>query len=138
VRCVGSSASQSSFSLSPLPNPQGVDVKVDKIHIFSEVIEEELGISCSALSGANIANEVARDAFSETTIGCRNKEDGERWSSLFHTNNFRVAVTDDVLGVSLAGALKNVVAVAAGFVDGLGMGSNAKVESLFPGGPFPD
>jgi glycerol-3-phosphate dehydrogenase (NAD+) len=109
---------------------KGVDVHEDKIHIFSEVIEEHLGVSCAALSGANIANEVAKDAFSETTIGCRNKEDGERWVQLFHTNHFRVSLTDDVLGVSLAGALKNVVAVAAGLVDGMQMGNNAKV------GPF--
>lgn len=107
---------------------KGVDVHEDKIHIFSEVIEEHLGVSCAALSGANIANEVARDAFSETTIGCRNKEDGERWVNLFHTNHFRVSLTDDVLGVSLAGALKNVVAVAAGLVDGMQMGNNAKVR----------
>lgn len=40
---------------------------------------------------------------------------------------FRVGLTDDVVGVSLGGALKNVVAVAAGFVDGLGWGNNAKV-----------
>ncbi|ORY36422.1 glycerol-3-phosphate dehydrogenase, partial [Leucosporidium creatinivorum] len=109
---------------------KGVDVHEDKIHIFSEVIEEHLGVSCAALSGANIANEVARDAFSETTIGCRNKEDGERWVKLFHTNHFRVSLTDDVLGVSLAGALKNVVAVAAGLVDGMEMGNNAKAAIM--------
>lgn len=49
---------------------------------------------------------------------------------LFHTPNFRVSLTDDVLGVSLAGALKNVVAVAAGLVDGLEWGDNAKAAIM--------
>ena len=62
---------------------QGVDVKGSDIHIFADVIEERLGVSCSALSGANIAAEVATDRFSETTIGYRKKEDGEMWKKLF-------------------------------------------------------
>lgn len=109
---------------------KGVDVKAAEIHIFSEVISEKLGIECAALSGANIANEVAQEAFSETTIGCRDLEVGKKWASLFETEKFRVAVNRDVLGVSLGGALKNVVAVAAGFVDGLKWGNNAKVRRV--------
>ncbi|KAI9622844.1 hypothetical protein KEM48_009729 [Puccinia striiformis f. sp. tritici PST-130] len=75
---------------------KGVDVQGDKIKIIADVIEEELGISCAALSGANIANEVALNK----------------------------------AGVSLCGALKNVVAVAAGFCDGLGWGNNAKAAIM--------
>jgi glycerol-3-phosphate dehydrogenase (NAD+) len=60
-----------------------VDVKGSDIHIFADVIEERLGVSCSALSGANIANEVATDRFSETTIGYRKKDEGEMWQKLF-------------------------------------------------------
>lgn len=100
----------------------------DKVHIFAEEIKERLGIECSALSGANIANEVARDSFSETTIGCVDEADGKQWFNLFNRPMFRVTINDDVIGVSLAGALKNVVAVAAGFCDGLGWGNNAKVR----------
>lgn len=113
---------------------KGVDVHADKIDIFAEVIQKELGItSCSALSGANIANEVvAEGSFSETTVGCRNRVDGERWVQLFQTPTFRVQLTEDVIGVSLAGALKNVVAVAAGLVDGMEMGNNAKVGGCMP------
>lgn len=107
---------------------KGVDVKDGQIHIFSEVIKEHLDIECAALSGANIANEVAKEAFSETTIGCRDIEVAKRWARLFETEKFRVAVSKDVLGVSLGGALKNVVAVAAGLIDGLQWGNNAKVR----------
>lgn len=53
------------------------------IDIFADIIERKLGASVAALSGANIAPEVARDKFSETTIGYRKKEEGEMWKRLF-------------------------------------------------------
>ena len=109
---------------------KGVDVAGDRIKIIADVIEEELGISCAALSGANIANEVALNKFSETTIGYRVKQEGELWQKLFHTANFHVQIIEDRAGVSLCGALKNVVAVAAGFCDGLGWGNNAKAAIM--------
>ena len=116
---------------------KGVDVKNGEIHIFSEVISEKLSIECAALSGANIANEVAQDSFSETTIGCRDIDVAKKWKALFETEKFRVAVSEDVVGVSLGGALKNVVAVAAGLIDGMKWGNNAKVRrrSLSSHGP---
>jgi len=62
---------------------KGVHVEGEKITLFADLISEKLGVSCSALSGANIAPEVARDRFSETTVGYRNKEEGEMWHELF-------------------------------------------------------
>lgn len=62
---------------------KGVDVKGADIHIFADVIEKRLGIPCSALSGANIASEVALGRFSETTIGYRNEADGVMWQKVF-------------------------------------------------------
>ncbi|GAA5970768.1 hypothetical protein JCM11641_004446 [Rhodosporidiobolus odoratus] len=109
---------------------KGVEVKDKEIHIFSEVIKKHLNIECAALSGANIANEVAKDSFSETTIGCRDIDVAKRWAELFETEKFRVAVSKDVLGVSLGGALKNVVAIAAGLVDGMEWGNNAKAAIM--------
>ncbi|CAH7681027.1 NAD-dependent glycerol-3-phosphate dehydrogenase C-terminus-domain-containing protein [Phakopsora pachyrhizi] len=109
---------------------KGVDVVGDRIKIFADVIEEDLGISCCALSGANIANEVALNKFSETTVGYRQREEGELWQKLFHTPQFHVQIIEDRVGVSLCGALKNVVAVAAGFCDGLGWGNNAKAAIM--------
>ncbi|KAJ9102627.1 hypothetical protein QFC19_004736 [Naganishia cerealis] len=116
---------------------KGVDVTADEIRIFADIIQKELGIRCSALSGANIADEgkfdrftVAAEKFSETTIGYRKKEDGEMWKKLFETDAFRVQIVEDVAGVSLCGALKNIVAVAAGFMDGLEWGDNAKAAIM--------
>ncbi|KAK0551340.1 glycerol-3-phosphate dehydrogenase [Tilletia horrida] len=111
---------------------KGVEVKDGDIRIFADVIEDILGCKCSALSGANIANEVARDLFSETTIGYREGDlaAAETFQKVFDTPNFKVGLIEDVAGVSLAGALKNVVAIAAGFTDGLGWGDNAKAAVM--------
>ncbi|OCF36916.1 glycerol-3-phosphate dehydrogenase (NAD(+)) [Kwoniella heveanensis CBS 569] len=109
---------------------KGVGVDGADIHVFADVIQDRLGVSCSALSGANIANEVATDRFSETTIGYRTEEEGKMWQKLFQTANFKVQLIDDVAGVSLCGALKNIVAVAAGFIDGLEYGNNSKAAIM--------
>ncbi|KAN0061960.1 glycerol-3-phosphate dehydrogenase [Thecaphora frezii] len=113
---------------------KGVDVRDGDIRIFADVIEATLGVDCSALSGANIANEVAQDKFSETTIGhregTRGRESAELFFHLFDTPTFKVGMIEDVAGVSLCGALKNVVAIAAGFTDGLGWGDNAKAAVM--------
>ncbi|CAO1621861.1 unnamed protein product [Sympodiomycopsis kandeliae] len=111
---------------------KGVEVKNGNIRIFADVIEEILGCKCAALSGANIANEVAEDKFSETTIGYRPGDvaTAQRFHKVFDTPTFRVGLVEDVAGVSLCGALKNVVAIAAGFTDGLGWGSNAKAAVM--------
>jgi glycerol-3-phosphate dehydrogenase (NAD+) len=69
---------------------KGVHVEGENITLFADLISEKLGVSCSALSGANIAPEVARDRFSETTIGYRKKEEGEMWHELFGMSTFRL------------------------------------------------
>lgn len=109
---------------------QGVEVNKHEIRIFADVIQEKLGVTCCALSGANVANEVAEEKFCETTIGYREEQDGKLFQKLFDTPKFRVQLIDDVQGVSLCGALKNIVAVAAGFVDGLGLGNNSKAAII--------
>lgn len=111
---------------------KGVEVEGTNISIYADVIEQSLGIPCSALSGANIANEVAQGLFSETTVGYRpsHRELAKYYYKLFDTPKFRVGVIEDVAGVSLCGALKNIIALAAGFVDGLGWGGNAKAAIM--------
>jgi glycerol-3-phosphate dehydrogenase (NAD+) len=111
---------------------KGVEVKDSNIRIFADVIEEILGCKTMALSGANIANEVAQDKFSETTIGYRegDLESAEIFHKVFDRPTFKVGMIEDVAGVSLCGALKNVVAIGAGFCDGLEWGSNAKAAIM--------
>ena len=152
---------------------KGVEVSDEGCSLFSDSIGQKLGIYCGALSGANIANEVALEKFSETTVaydppamdsqeptpeGSRstsphpsssNEKGGDEkktrlallpaeypplnhdnMKNLFHRPYFHVRMVHDVAGVSLGGALKNIVALAAGFVDGLGWGDNAKAAVM--------
>jgi len=99
---------------------KGLEITPEGVTLFSEEISRKLGINVAALSGANIADEVALERFCETTIGSRSEEDGELFFKLFNTNYFHVNVIRDYVGVELCGALKNVVAVGAGISDGLG------------------
>ncbi|KAF9896341.1 hypothetical protein BX616_007655 [Lobosporangium transversale] len=94
------------------------------------MIQESLGIQACMLSGANIADEVAEGRFCETTIGYRNKKDGELFRDIFHTPFFRVSIIEDVVGVELCGALKNIIAIGGGLVDGLKMGANTKAAII--------
>ena len=74
---------------------------------------------------------VAKGQFCETTIGTPSPIDAQLWHAVFHSPSvFHVNCVPDVAGVSLSGALKNVVALAAGFVDGLGLGGNTKAAIL--------
>ncbi|KAG4182225.1 hypothetical protein ERO13_A09G031100v2 [Gossypium hirsutum] len=110
---------------------KGMEVKMEGPCMISNLISEQLGINCSVLMGANIANEIAVEKFSEATVGFRdNREIAEQWVKLFSTPYFMVTPVQDVEGVELCGTLKNVVAIAAGFVDGLDMGNNTKAAIM--------
>ncbi|KAI8871597.1 glycerol-3-phosphate dehydrogenase [NAD+] [Ramicandelaber brevisporus] len=100
------------------------------ISLISDLIARELGVDVSVLSGANIANEVADEKFCETTIGYRHVQHGAMFQRLFQTPNFHVGMVHDVDGVEICGALKNVVAIAAGLVDGLSYGDNTKAAII--------
>lgn len=167
---------------------KGVHVSDEGISLFSEWIGDGLGIYCGALSGANIASEIAAEKWCGTTIAydpppmdssrnptprsatpARNSPRGteadlsitplsdmqhrdargrasktklvavppeyppldhETFQTLFERPYFQVSMVSDVAGVSLGGALKNIVALAAGFVMGQGLGDNAKSEII--------
>jgi glycerol-3-phosphate dehydrogenase (NAD+) len=109
---------------------KGMDVTPTGFQLISGVINRELKIDCSVLMGANIANEIAVEKFSEATVGYSNKENGELWRQVFHTPYFHVRAVNDVVGAELCGTLKNIVALGAGFVDGLKLGNNTKAAII--------
>ncbi|CAL8141972.1 unnamed protein product [Orchesella dallaii] len=100
------------------------------IELISSIINKTLNIPCNVLMGANLAGEIADGNFSETTIGARDTEQGRLLHKLIQTDDFRVVVVKDVETVELCGALKNVVAVGAGFIDGLQLGDNTKAAVI--------
>ncbi len=84
------------------------------------------GAQCAALSGPSFAVEVARDIPTAIVAASRDAATAGQVQRLFNRPTFRVYTSTDVLGVELGGALKNVVAIAAGTSDGLGFGDNSK------------
>jgi len=94
--------------------------------LISDMLREQLDMDVSVLMGANLAGEVAKGSFCETTIGYRVRSHGELLKLVFNDPLFRVGMANDVDGVEVCGALKNVVALGAGFCDGLGLGQNSK------------
>ena len=92
----------------------------------SEVALEAGQIFPAVLSGPNIASEVIARKPAGAVVACDNADIAERVRAAFTTDYFRVYTNTDVVGVELAGALKNVIALAAGIIDGLGLGNNAK------------
>jgi hypothetical protein len=110
---------------------KGLDFDDEGPVLITDMIREGLGEDVSevcVLMGANVADEMARDEFCEATLGCPDPEGaGAVVQQLFDCPTFRVEVTPDPIGVELCGALKNVVALAAGFCDGLDWGGNTKV-----------
>ncbi|GAA6063396.1 hypothetical protein JCM10212_002967 [Sporobolomyces blumeae] len=111
---------------------KGIEVDTEKgeIYTYPSILKKKLGLPTSALGGANIALEVANEEFCETTIGCPSAQDCALWEAVFSTSMFRVHATEDADGVSMSGALKNIVALAAGFVDGLKKGGNTKAAII--------
>ncbi len=104
---------------------------------MSEVLSEEVeGIDPSriaVLTGPNLAQEVVRGFPAASTIACSDDAVGTTLQDLFHAPAFRCYTNQDVVGSELGGALKNVIAIAAGMADGLGLGDNTKATVMTRG-----
>src|SRR5438093_12528229 len=87
----------------------------------------------AALSGPNLALEVARGIPTAIVAASTDIQTAPKVQDLFHRPAFRVYTSTDLLGVELGGALKNVIAIAAGVSDGLGFGDNSKAALITRG-----
>jgi len=101
----------------------------------TEILQEALGLNrdYAALSGPTIADELMRGLPATATAACRDQSLAERIQETFTTPMFRVYTNMDLAGVELAGAMKNVIAIAAGCIDGIGAGDNAKAALIARG-----
>lgn len=102
----------------------------NKVDLISNMITNLLHIDCAVVMGANIANEVAAENFCEATIGSKNAEKGQLLKEALSTPYFRITVVPDKEVVEACGALKNIVAIGAGFCEGLGMGDNTRAAVI--------
>ncbi len=103
---------------------------------MSEVLHGVAGPRVRAvvvLSGPNLADEIARGLMATAVAASRNRDAAQRVQAALTTGQFRVYTHDDVVGVELGGALKNIIALATGIGDGLGSGDNAKAALMTRG-----
>lgn len=101
---------------------------------MSQVIEEVTGVSqVAVLSGPNLAEEIARFLPAAAVVAAQEPGLAQRVQQVFSGKSFRVYTSTDRVGVELGGALKNVIALAAGMVDGLKLGDNAKAALITRG-----
>lgn len=102
-------------------------VEIDTLMRPSEIIVDVLGPrDVIVLSGPSHAEEIGRRQPASVVAAGGNPELAKSVQAMFNTDRFRVYTNPDVVGVELCGALKNVIAIAAGICDGLGYGDNAK------------
>ncbi|MDN5849831.1 MAG: NAD(P)-dependent glycerol-3-phosphate dehydrogenase [Nitrococcus sp.] len=103
----------------------------DPLHCSAERILP--GRVLAVLSGPSFAREVAKGLPTAVTVASRDGAFAQELAAAFHNASFRVYTSDDVLGVELGGAVKNVLAIATGMADGLGMGANARAGLITRG-----
>lgn len=106
-------------------------IEKDTFLRISEIVKEELGfVTFVDLSGPSHAEEVARKVPTAVVAASTCLEAAETVQQIFMNENFRVYTSSDVIGVELGGALKNVMAIAAGIIDGLQLGDNPKAAFM--------
>ncbi|MFQ3549914.1 MAG: NAD(P)H-dependent glycerol-3-phosphate dehydrogenase [Armatimonadota bacterium] len=101
--------------------------------IITSIMGEEIGRKCVALSGPNLAVELANSVPTATVVASKCKECAVKAQELFSCNSLRVYRGDDVIGLELGGALKNVIAIASGICEGLGFGDNTRATLVTRG-----
>ena len=109
-------------------------IEAHTLMTLSEVIEDELvNNSVAVLSGPSHAEEVSKDIPTTCVVGARSKKVAEFVQDVFMNSTFRVYTSPDIRGIELGGAIKNVIALAAGISDGLGFGDNTKAALMTRG-----
>ncbi|MDH5377299.1 MAG: NAD(P)-dependent glycerol-3-phosphate dehydrogenase [Gammaproteobacteria bacterium] len=107
----------------------------DSVKLLHEVVGEELGPErpMAVLSGPTFAKEVAAGLPTLITVASTNQNYAEQLAERLHNDTFRAYTSDDMVGVQLGGAVKNVMAIAAGIADGMGLGANTRAALITRG-----
>ena len=101
--------------------------------VLRDVLPQIPAERSAVISGPSFAKEVARRLPTVITVACKDQRTSELIQKTFATPYFRVYTSEDVIGVELGGSVKNVIAIASGLVDGLGLGLNARAALITRG-----
>jgi glycerol-3-phosphate dehydrogenase (NAD(P)+) len=110
-----------------------LDTLMTVSQVYAELLPSDLYRNFAVLSGPSFAREVAQEMPTAVVAAAERAEIAAVVQNAFTTSCFRVYTNDDVMGVELGGAIKNVIAIAAGISDGLGFGSNTKAALITRG-----
>ncbi|NGO67093.1 NAD(P)H-dependent glycerol-3-phosphate dehydrogenase [Streptomyces boncukensis] len=111
-------------------------VELGTAELMSEVIEEVAGVPAdrvAVLTGPNLAREIAQRQPAAAVVACTDEAAARRLQGACHTPYFRPYTNTDVVGCELGGAVKNVIALAVGIAEGMGLGDNAKASLITRG-----
>lgn len=109
-------------------------IEESTLYTMTEVISDEIpNADVAVLSGPSHAEEVSRDIPTTVVAGAKSRKTAEKIQTVFMNEAFRVYTSPDMLGIEVGGALKNVIALAAGITDGLGYGDNTKAALITRG-----
>lgn len=100
-----------------------------------QIVNEELGesLSSAVISGPTFASEVAHGQPGAVTVASKDQGFAQHLAEVLHNDFFRAYTSNDVIGVEVGGAIKNVLAIAAGIADGLGFGANSRAALIARG-----
>ncbi|WP_027964474.1 NAD(P)H-dependent glycerol-3-phosphate dehydrogenase [Halalkalibacillus halophilus] len=114
---------------------KGIEPETNKrvSEMMTDELGETFGDNIVVLSGPSHAEEVGKRLPTTVTVSSLNMDQAEKAQDLFMNENFRVYTNDDLIGVEIGGALKNIIALGAGISDGLGYGDNAKAALITRG-----
>ncbi len=101
--------------------------------VIKETLPQLTDTNLAVLSGPTFASEVARNVPTVVTVAAKDLSSAQRVQRAFATPYFRVYTHDDIIGVELGGAVNNVIAIAAGMVDGIGLGLNTRAALITRG-----
>lgn len=99
--------------------------------VVSEVLGAEMGVT--VLSGPTFASEVAKGLPTAMVSASEKEGEAQYWADMFHFDAFRMYTQTDIVGVEVGGAYKNIIAIATGLSDGLGLGANARAALISRG-----
>lgn len=109
-------------------------IENETLYTLSQVLEDALaGCDIAVLSGPSHAEEVVRGIPTTVVVGATTMETASFIQDIFMHDTFRVYTSPDIIGIELGGSIKNVIALAAGMVDGLGLGDNTKAALMTRG-----
>jgi len=110
-------------------------IEENSLSLMSQIFEEELDNlpKIAVLSGPTFAQEIALDLPAAALLACNDEKTRMILKKIFHSKNFRLYFSTDMVGVQLGGAIKNIIAIASGIADGMNLGLNARAALICRG-----